>query len=264
MLPPVLERLPSRGRPLLLRARRLVPEPRAEPAPAREPRVHRRARRSRKAPTSASRSTATPTAASSSTTPASSSPATSSPRSSPRACSRKEPGAKIIYDVRASWAVPETIERAGGVPLVNRVGHAFIKARMRKEDAAFAGEVSGHYYFRDFSQADSGVVPFLLMLELISKRGRKLSEILAPLRATLLHHRRDQHAGRRRRAQAAGAEGALRPARAASRTSTGSRSTPTTGTSTSARRTRSRCCASTSRRRSQELMEREARRGARA
>jgi phosphomannomutase len=95
----------------------------------------------------------------------------------------KEPGAKIIYDVRASRAVPDTIERAGGIPLVNRVGHAFIKARMRKDDAAFAGEVSGHYYFRDFSQADSGVVPFLLMLELVSKRGRRLSEILAPLRS---------------------------------------------------------------------------------
>jgi len=94
----------------------------------------------------------------------------------------KEPGAKIIYDVRASWAVPETIERAGGIALVNRVGHAFIKERIRKEDAAFAGEVSGHYYFRDFSQADTGVVPFLLMLELISRRGRKLSELLAPLR----------------------------------------------------------------------------------
>jgi phosphomannomutase len=94
----------------------------------------------------------------------------------------KEPGARVIYDVRASRAVPDTIERAGGVGLVNRVGHAFIKARIRKEDAAFAGEVSGHYYFRDFSQADSGVVPFLLMLELISKKGRRLSEILAPLR----------------------------------------------------------------------------------
>lgn len=94
----------------------------------------------------------------------------------------KEPGAKIIYDVRASWAVPETIRRAGGVPLVNRVGHAFIKLRMREEGAAFGGEVSGHYYFRDFSQADSGVVPFLLMLELISRRGAKLSEILAPFR----------------------------------------------------------------------------------
>jgi phosphomannomutase len=95
----------------------------------------------------------------------------------------KEPGAKVIYDVRASRAVPETIDRAGGEALINRVGHAFIKARMRKEDAAFAGEVSGHYYFRDFSQADSGVVPFLLMLELISKKGQKLSEILAPLRS---------------------------------------------------------------------------------
>ena len=94
----------------------------------------------------------------------------------------KNPGAKIIYDVRASWAVPEAIERAGGVPLINRVGHAFIKHRMREEDAVFGGEVSGHYYFKEYSQADSGVVPFLLMLELISKRGRKLSEILRPLR----------------------------------------------------------------------------------
>jgi len=94
----------------------------------------------------------------------------------------KAPGAKIIYDVRASWAVPETIRRAGGIPLVNRVGHAFIKHRMRQENAVFAGEVSGHYYFRDFSQADSGVIPFLMMLELVSKRGRRLSEILRPLR----------------------------------------------------------------------------------
>ena len=93
----------------------------------------------------------------------------------------KNPGAKIIYDVRASWAVPETIERAGGVPLVNRVGHAFIKQRMREEDAVFAGEVSGHYYFRDFFQADSGVIPFLLVLELVSKR-RPLSELLRPYR----------------------------------------------------------------------------------
>jgi phosphomannomutase len=94
----------------------------------------------------------------------------------------KEPGAKIIYDVRASWAVPATIERAGGTALINRVGHAFIKHRMREESATFGGEVSGHYYFRDFSQADSGVVPFLLMLELISRKNAKLSEILKPYR----------------------------------------------------------------------------------
>jgi phosphomannomutase len=95
----------------------------------------------------------------------------------------KEKGGKVIYDLRASWAVPETIERAGGVPLINRVGHAYIKHRMRKDDAVFGGEVSAHYYFRDFSQADSGTVPFLLMLELISKKGKKLSEILEPYRS---------------------------------------------------------------------------------
>jgi phosphomannomutase len=94
----------------------------------------------------------------------------------------KHPGAKVIYDVRASWAVPHTVERCGGIPLVNRVGHAFIKHRMRKEDAVFAGEVSGHYYFRDFSSADSGTIPALLVLELLSKRGQKLSELLRPYR----------------------------------------------------------------------------------
>jgi phosphomannomutase len=94
----------------------------------------------------------------------------------------KEPGAKIIYDVRASWAVRDTVERAGGIPLVNRVGHAFIKERMRKEGAVFGGEVSGHYYFRDFYQADSGTIPALLMLELVSVRERKLSELLQPYR----------------------------------------------------------------------------------
>jgi phosphomannomutase len=94
----------------------------------------------------------------------------------------KEPGAKIIYDVRASWAVPDTIKRAGGIPLINRVGHAYIKLRMREEGAVFGGEVSGHYYFRDFYQADSGVIPLLLMLALVSRRGKKLSEVLRPFK----------------------------------------------------------------------------------
>ncbi|HKY26174.1 MAG TPA: phosphomannomutase/phosphoglucomutase [Gaiella sp.] len=94
----------------------------------------------------------------------------------------KEPGAKVIYDVRASWAVPRAIEEAGGVPLVNRVGHAYIKHRMRQEDALFAGEVSAHYYFRDFTQADTGVVPFLVMLDLLSRREKPLSELLQPFR----------------------------------------------------------------------------------
>jgi phosphomannomutase len=95
---------------------------------------------------------------------------------------KRERGGKVIYDVRASWAVPEAIRSAGGEPLVNRVGHAFIKQRMREEGAVFGGEVSAHYYFRDFSQADSGTVPFLLMCELVSRRG-KLSEVLAPFRS---------------------------------------------------------------------------------
>jgi phosphomannomutase len=94
----------------------------------------------------------------------------------------KEPGGTIIYDVRASWAVRDVVERAGGKALPNRVGHAFIKQRMREVDAVFAGEVSGHYYFRDFSQADSGTIPALLMLELVSKKGKRLSEILRPFR----------------------------------------------------------------------------------
>jgi phosphomannomutase len=83
--------------------------------------------------------------------------------------------------VRASWAVPEAIEKAGGEALVNRVGHAFIKQRMREVDAVFGGEVSAHYYFRDFSQADSGTVPFLLMCELVSRRG-SLSKVLEQFR----------------------------------------------------------------------------------
>jgi phosphomannomutase len=94
----------------------------------------------------------------------------------------KKPGGKILYDVRASWAVPDTVERAGGIPLINRVGHAFFKHRMREEGAIFGGEVSGHYYFQDFHQADSGTIPAVLMLELVSKRGQRLSEILQPFR----------------------------------------------------------------------------------
>jgi phosphomannomutase len=94
----------------------------------------------------------------------------------------KEPGGTVIYDVRASWAVRDTVERLGGNPVMSRVGHAYIKLLMREVDAVFAGEVSGHYYFRDFYQADSGTVPALLLLELVSKRGQKLSEILRPFR----------------------------------------------------------------------------------
>ncbi len=95
----------------------------------------------------------------------------------------KQPGATILYDVRASWAVPDTVEGAGGRALMNRVGHAFFKSRMREEQAAFGGEVSGHYYFHDFYCADSGTIPALLILELLSARDAPMSELLAPYRS---------------------------------------------------------------------------------
>jgi len=95
----------------------------------------------------------------------------------------KTPGAKILYDVRASWAVPDLIKAKGGTPLVERVGHAFIKRRMAQEDAVFAGEVTGHYYFKDFFYADSGIIPALLLMELLAARGAKMSDLLAELEA---------------------------------------------------------------------------------
>ena len=94
----------------------------------------------------------------------------------------KHPGATVIYDLRASHAVKDTVERLGGRALMNRVGHAFIKQRMRAEDAVFAGEVTGHYYFRDFYYADNGFIPALLILELMSKKGQSLRDLLQPYR----------------------------------------------------------------------------------
>ena len=96
----------------------------------------------------------------------------------------KHPGSTVIYDVRASYAVKDVVARYGGRALMNRVGHAFIKRRMREEDAIFGGEVTGHYYFRDNFYADNGFIPALLMLELMSKKGQSLRDLLAPLRET--------------------------------------------------------------------------------
>ena len=94
----------------------------------------------------------------------------------------KQPGATVIYDLRASHAVRDTVAKYGGKALMNRVGHAFIKKRMRDEDAIFGGEVTGHYYFRDFYYADNGFIPALLMLELMSKKNMSLHDLLAPYR----------------------------------------------------------------------------------
>ena len=110
---------------------------------------------------------------------------------------RSSPAPTILYDVRASRAVADTVERAGGTPHINRVGHAFFKTRMRKEGALFGGEVSGHYYFRDFYCADSGTIPALLMLELLSRGRRSCPSCSRPTARALLHLRRDQLRGRR-------------------------------------------------------------------
>ncbi|EKD57028.1 MAG: hypothetical protein ACD_58C00021G0006 [uncultured bacterium] len=93
----------------------------------------------------------------------------------------KNPGEKIIYDPRNTWALIDAIKSHGGTPLLERVGHSFIKARMRKDNAIFSGESSGHTYFRDFYYADSGIIPLLLVLEMLSESGKKLSEILEPV-----------------------------------------------------------------------------------
>jgi phosphomannomutase len=100
-----------------------------------------------------------------------------------RAALAKEPGATILYDPRSSRAVPDLVAAEGGRSGLSRVGHAFFKLRMREEGAVFGGEVSGHYYFRDFWCADSGTIPALMMLELLSIHSRSLSELMAEFRS---------------------------------------------------------------------------------
>ena len=94
----------------------------------------------------------------------------------------KEPGASIVYDLRASHAIKDVAARYGGKAYMNRVGHAFFKGRMRELNAVFGGEVTGHYYFRDNFYCDNGFIPALLMLELMSKKNQSLKQMLEPLR----------------------------------------------------------------------------------
>lgn len=91
----------------------------------------------------------------------------------------KHPGAKIIHDPRLTWNTIDMVERAGGVPIMSKTGHAFIKERMRLEDAVYGGEMSAHHYFRDFAYCDSGMIPWLLVLELMNRTGKKLSELVS-------------------------------------------------------------------------------------
>jgi phosphomannomutase len=92
-------------------------------------------------------------------------------------------GQKVLYDPRNVWAVEETVRAAGGTALLNKAGHTFIKNRMRQEDALFAGEMSGHFYFREFYYADNGLIPFLLLLNILHKQpDKQLGDIVRPLR----------------------------------------------------------------------------------
>ena len=91
----------------------------------------------------------------------------------------KHPGAKIIYDPRLTWNTERMIKEAGGIPVRTRSGHSFMKAGLREQDAIFGGEMSGHYYFKEFTYCDSGMLPWLLLVELLSKTGKKLSELVA-------------------------------------------------------------------------------------
>jgi len=92
---------------------------------------------------------------------------------------KKEPGAKIIHDPRLTWNTIDVVTKAGGIPVMSKTGHAFIKERMREEDAVYGGEMSAHHYFRDFAYCDSGMIPWLLAAELLAVNGKTLSEMIS-------------------------------------------------------------------------------------
>lgn len=92
---------------------------------------------------------------------------------------KRHPGGKIIHDPRLTWNTVEMVEQAGGVPIMSKTGHAFIKERMRAEDAIYGGEMSAHHYFRDFAYCDSGMIPWLLIAELVSQTGTALGDLVA-------------------------------------------------------------------------------------
>lgn len=94
---------------------------------------------------------------------------------------KAHPGGKIIYDPRYTWSLLDAINQSGGEPILCRVGHSFIKAKMREVGAIMAGESSGHTYYKDFWFADSGLIPLLQVLELLSKEGKSLKELTKPL-----------------------------------------------------------------------------------
>ena len=187
---------PRPGRDLL-GPRRRVPRPRAEPAAAREPPVHHRPGARPRAPTSGSPGTATPTAASSSTTRASSSTATSSPRCSPAACSPSSPARRSSTTSAPAARSPTRSRAAAGPRTSTGSATRSSSSAMREHGAAFGGEVSGHYYFRDFWCADSGTLPGAARARAALGRGQAAVGARRRVARALLHLRRDQLRGRR-------------------------------------------------------------------
>ena len=170
---------PGRAGADVLRARRHLPEPRGQPDRAGEPRRPAEAGRSTRTPTSAWPSTATPTAASWSTSAAPAvSPSTLTALIAARELA-KQPGSTVIHNLITSRAVPEIVTELGGTPVRTRVGHSYIKATMAETDAVFGGEHSGHFYFRDFWRADSGMLAALHTLAALAETDRPLSDLLA-------------------------------------------------------------------------------------
>ena len=172
MLEPILDRLPIKAERAHFEPDGTLPQ-RSRTRSCPRTASSSSARSSGPEPTSGSPSTATPTAASSSTTPASSSPATSSPRSSPSSMLSATRARRSSTTSAPPGQCPTPSRASAAGPSRRRVGHAFIKHRLRQENALFAGEVSGHYYFRDFYGVDTGVVPALVMLELVSRARRQ-------------------------------------------------------------------------------------------
>jgi len=95
---------------------------------------------------------------------------------------KREKGSRVVYDLRSSWVLPEEIKKGGGRPVRERVGHSFIKATMRRENAIFGGELSGHYYYRDNFYADSGLITLVEVLNIVSSAKMKLSQLVSPLK----------------------------------------------------------------------------------
>ena len=242
--PKLFERLPCRTTSLCFEIDGRFPNHEVEPADRRKPPRHRRGGHRGRRPTSASRGTATPTAASSSTGSGEFVSGDFVTALLAEAFLLRHPGASVVYDLRASHAVRDTVARYGGTALMNRVGHAFIKQRMRESDSIFGGEVTGHYYFRDNFFCRQRLHPGAADARADVEEGPEPAAAARAASREIFHLRRDQHQARGDGRRAGDARTASPPAMATAGRPrwTACRSSTPTGTSTCGPRTPSRCC----------------------